>query len=133
MRYAISYVSTAKKEMSEKEVGEILTSSEEYNNEKNITGLLLFSDGNFFQVIEGEEEKVKDLFETIKHDERHTNVIKLFEKPIYKPAFDGYISDYVTENTKYNPAKLKDYHLHLEVLDSKTRHAVNNVLRAFIY
>lgn len=133
MRYAISYVSSAKNNISEKEVEEILDSAEEYNNTGDITGLLLFSEGNFFQVIEGEEKKVRELFENIKNDERHTNIIKLFEKPIHKPAFDGYRSDYVTENTKFNSAKLRDYHRHVEVLDTKTQQAVENVLRAFIY
>lgn len=132
MRYAISYVSSANKNLSEKEIGEILSSSEEYNNKENITGLLLFSEGNFFQVLEGEKEKVKKLFSIIKNDNRHTHVIKLFETPIHKAAFDGYRSDYVTENTKFNFGKIRDYYHHLEVLDPKTKQAVGNVLRVFI-
>jgi len=56
MRYAISYVSTATKDLKQNEIEKILYSSEKQNNIDNITGLLLFSEGNFFQVIEGKKE-----------------------------------------------------------------------------
>ncbi|TBW30361.1 BLUF domain-containing protein [Gramella sp. KN1008] len=133
MRYAICYVSTAKEGISDQEIEEILNNSEENNNKKDITGLLLYSEGNFFQVIEGVKEDVKTLYERIKRDKRHSNVIKLFETSIHKPSFDGYRSDLVTETTKFNPVKMQDYRHHLEVLDPKTKQAVENVLRAFIY
>lgn len=56
MRYAISYVSTAKKSLSETEIRQILNDSENNNNKQNITGLLLYSEGNFFQIIEGDQK-----------------------------------------------------------------------------
>lgn len=133
MRYAISYVSTASGELNQKDIEDILQNAEKRNNQGDITGLLLYSEGNFFQVIEGVEEKVKKLFETIKRDKRHLNIIKLFETSIHKPSFDGYKSDFITETTKFDPVKIQDYRHHLEVLDSGTKQAVESVLKAFIY
>lgn len=66
MRYAITYVSTATPELANSGVEEVLKFSKEWNNKHNITGLLLYSDGNFFQILEGEKEIVQDLFNTIK-------------------------------------------------------------------
>ncbi|MBQ0737313.1 BLUF domain-containing protein [Mesonia mobilis] len=43
-------------------------------------GLLLFSYGNFFQVIEGETAKVNNLWQKIKKDDRHKSIIKIFEE-----------------------------------------------------
>jgi len=56
MRYAIVYVSTASNELKDEEIQNILSSSNTWNNKNDITGLLLFSEGNFFQIIEGEKK-----------------------------------------------------------------------------
>lgn len=132
MRYAISYVSTAKKELSTKEVDEILTSAEEYNTKNGFTGLLLYSEGNFFQVLEGEKEQVENLFETIKKDSRHFNLIKIFGKCIDKPSYDGYKSDFISENSRYDISRLKNYQHYIEILDKPTQQAIRPILEAFI-
>ncbi len=132
MRYAISYVSTASPKLSEDGIEEILTRSEDKNNKKGITGLLLFSEGNFFQIIEGEEMRVKSLFQTIKEDQRHHNLIKLFEKPIKKDSFDGYKCDFISENARFDISRLRNYQHYIEVLDNQTKQAVTGILEAFI-
>jgi len=132
MRYAISYVSTAAKDLQEGEIQKILYSSENQNNKDNITGLLLFSEGNFFQVIEGEKEEITELYQKITNDPRHHNIIKLFQKPIHKKSFDGYKSDFISEDAKYNSARLNNYEKYIEVLDEPLQRAVSNILKAFI-
>ena len=132
MRFAISYVSTVDRELNEKEIIEVLDWSKNWNNNHNITGLLLYSEGNFFQVIEGEEEDIKSLFERIKQDSRHHNIIKIFEREIHKEAFDGYISDFVSENTQYKRKTVENYINHIKVLDESTQKAVINILGHFI-
>jgi len=132
MRYAISYVSTATKDLKQNEIEKILYSSEKQNNIDNITGLLLFSEGNFFQVIEGKKEDITKLYKKIENDSRHHNIIKLFQKPIHKEAFDGYKSDFISEDAKYNSARLNDYEKYIEVLDEPLQRAVSNILKAFI-
>ncbi|CAL65363.1 BLUF domain-containing protein [Christiangramia forsetii] len=132
MRYAISYVSTASKDLQENEIQRILYSSEDQNNKDNITGLLLFSEGNFFQVIEGRKEDVTELYRKIENDRRHHNIIKLFQKPIHNESFDGYKSDFISEDAKYNSARLNNYEKYIEVLDEPLQRAVSNILKAFI-
>jgi len=132
MRYAISYVSTAKKNLSNSEISQILIESERVNNSKDITGLLLYSEGNFFQIIEGDQKQIIQLYETIKEDSRHYNIIKLFGKEIKKEAFDGFKSDFISEDARYSSARLQNYEHYLEVLDKPTKNAVANILKAFI-
>ena len=132
MRYAISYVSTAERSLSETEIRQILNDSEINNNKQNITGLLLYSEGNFFQIIEGDQKHIVQLYETIEDDSRHFNVIKLFGKEIKKESFDGYKSDFISEDARYSSARLQNYEHYLEVLDKPTKNAVANILKAFI-
>lgn len=57
------------------------------NGIKNITGILLYSHGTFFQVLEGDESAVDAIFESIKKDKRHTNVTLIEKLPITERMF----------------------------------------------
>lgn len=55
------------------------------NNQKlGVTGVLMVSGNLFFQVIEGPEEKVDELFHQILQDDRHTRVLKLADERAVK-------------------------------------------------
>jgi hypothetical protein len=55
--------------------------SRHYNAQHQLTGLLLYSDERFVQVVEGEETAVRALFARIQQDARHTQVVTLSEGP----------------------------------------------------
>jgi hypothetical protein len=57
------------------------------NMRLNITGLLLYGNGNYLQVLEGEEKQVKRLFEIIRNDRRHFSVEMLSGGPIPMRVF----------------------------------------------
>lgn len=132
MRYAIVYVSTASNDLKEPEIKTMLEESVIWNNRHGLTGILLYSEGNFFQIIEGEETVILDLFESIKQDPRHHNVIQIFGKEIHKEAYDGYKSDFIYSNADYNSKKFETYLEQIEVLDDSTQKAVKNMLKVFI-
>lgn len=132
MRYAISYVSSAARDLTETDINEILNGSEINNNRQDITGLLLYSEGNFFQVIEGDREIIHQLYSKILKDSRHFNVIKLFEKEIHKEAYDGYKSDFISEDARYSTSDFKYYQHYLEVLDKPAKQAASQILKSFI-
>lgn len=131
MRYAISYVSTCDLN-SREEIEKLLEQTQISNLKKNISGILLFSEGNFFQVIEGEEDQIKSLFSAISSDERHHNLIKIFERPIQTDLYDGYECDFVSEETRISENKLEYYTQYLQTLDSPSQAVAKNVLRAFL-
>ncbi len=64
------------------EIDTIQKKSRANNAEVGITGMLLFDQGSFFQVIEGERAVVEALFEVICEDEHHTNVAKILLESI---------------------------------------------------
>ncbi|WP_232224010.1 BLUF domain-containing protein [Gillisia sp. CAL575] len=132
MRYAIVYVSTASNNLKDEEIQNILSSSNTWNNKNDITGLLLFSEGNFFQIIEGEKKTITELFETIQEDDRHHNIMQIFGKDIHKDAYDGYVSDCVSDQSDYEPEKFQHYLNHIKVLDKTAQKAVENILKVFL-
>ncbi len=73
------YVSFATGDLREPELTEILRKSRENNERDSLTGMLLYKDRRFMQVLEGEEAKVRTTYERILKDSRHRDVITLLE------------------------------------------------------
>lgn len=114
------------------EVRSILNDACEFNDKNDITGLLIYSEGNFFQLIEGEKELIKELYyDKIRKDPRHNNLISFVETDITKPAFDGFYCTKEASRLSVNRSKLKIYFDHIKVLDHTNRKAVLEVLKSF--
>jgi FAD-dependent sensor of blue light len=83
----LAYVSAEVRPLTEAEIKALMTFSAERNVKAGITGLLLYKDGKFLQLIEGPELEIDALFARIRSDSRHHNVIKLFRTPIAERGF----------------------------------------------
>lgn len=75
----IVYASQASESLTEAHILEILRSSQTRNNQVKVSGLLLFTDRQFLQFIEGPPEEVKALFARIAKDPRHHDLRILSE------------------------------------------------------
>jgi len=60
----------------------LLELSRKNNEANNWTGMLLYRDGDFLQVLEGEEDVVKKVCQKIYKDNRHTGVLELDKSEI---------------------------------------------------
>ena len=60
-------------------IDDIVETAARNNQRDNLTGALVFSDGIFMQVLEGDEAAVRETFERISRDNRHCDVAVLFE------------------------------------------------------
>lgn len=80
--YQIIYVSSAQTPFTAEDLAELLRKARDKNRMLKVTGLLLYKDGNFIQVLEGQEGTVKQLYATIEQDFRHHSIIKLSEATI---------------------------------------------------
>jgi acylphosphatase len=78
------------KNISEDEVIQIAEHSSFKNKKRGITGVLLYVDGSIIQILEGEKEKVLNLYDIIKEDNRHTSIIKIDESNIEKRHFENW-------------------------------------------
>lgn len=80
--YRIIYLSSAKKMMSDLELNLLLEQARNKNKALDITGVLLYFDGDFMQVIEGDETNVKNLYHSIVCDPSHSTIICVFSQEI---------------------------------------------------
>ncbi len=81
------------------EVSRILLKSKSNNAKRMIGGVLYYADGYFFQVLEGEEAIVSDLYKKISQDDRHSNVKVLIEGHIDKPQFSNWSMHFVAADS----------------------------------
>lgn len=87
MLISLIYGSTATNDMTDHDLLELLNTSEANNSSLGVTGMLLYRDGNFLQVLEGEEEVVNSLYQRIATDPRHRSVMTIFKRSIPKREF----------------------------------------------
>ena len=92
----IVYSSLATKKMLKSDLYMILRQARLNNEQSGVTGILIFSDGYFFQVLEGEENIVADLYQTISADDRHSEIQLLLEEDIEKRSFPDWGMAYAT-------------------------------------
>lgn len=88
--YTLVYISNAIQLFEERELEELFASTKASNSLKNITGILLYRDGTFMQIMEGNQEDVEKLFKTIERDPRHNNILRILQRNIEKPLFSHY-------------------------------------------
>ena len=81
------YVSSELVDYDENRLIELLTLARKKNERHNITGLLLYQDGCFMQVIEGSEKDIDQLSANIKNDKTHTGILCLVKHPIENRDF----------------------------------------------
>ena len=72
--YYIIYLSAGVNWFTQAELEALLAISNTQNRLNNITGLLLYADGNFIQLLEGDEATVKAVYKKISSDQRHKGV-----------------------------------------------------------
>lgn len=58
-------------------LGTLVSRARQKNTNLHVTGILIFSGSQFFQVLEGDEQVVDALFSQIRNDPRHTDVVEL--------------------------------------------------------
>jgi hypothetical protein len=84
------YVSNRKSTCTEVEIENILASCKKNNPSLEITGVLLYSDAKFIQMVEGESKVITSLYDKIKLDNRHSNAMMISYGPIKERAFPSW-------------------------------------------
>ena len=85
--YYLVYSSTAVPGLSEEDLRDILQDSYLRNSNANLTGMLLYCNGKFLQVLEGAKEDVHALYYHINKDLRHKDLTVLLEGTIPERNF----------------------------------------------
>lgn len=108
--HTICYVSKANPNLKNEEIIALFKQTEQNNRLNNVSGILLHSLGNFFQVLEGDEKYITDIYEKqILEDSRHSNVFEVYRGNISKPVFSNYLSHFQTITTSIQLEKIRNY------------------------
>jgi hypothetical protein len=75
--FFLVYVSSATRPFSREDLRVLLETCRKNNAELGVKGMLLYKDGNFTQVLEGDEGAVRGLYDRIAADLRHGGEITL--------------------------------------------------------
>lgn len=81
------YLSAAVTNMEEVDLACLLAQARRRNEQLGITGMLVYADGNFLQVLEGEPDILEDLLNVIREDPRHTRFMVLVDRTITEREF----------------------------------------------
>lgn len=90
MLKSIIYVSSATDSLSKDALLDILNKSSVNNTALGLTGMLLYYDESFIQVLEGDEDKLELLMNKISQDKRHKNVVVINEEYISQREFSSW-------------------------------------------
>ena len=75
--YHLVYSSRAVHPFSKEELINLLTTSRIANKKTGITGMLIYMQGKFIQVLEGDQQKVEAIYKKIQDDPRHKQISKV--------------------------------------------------------
>jgi hypothetical protein len=92
----IIYSSAAVVPFSELELQRLLLQARENNTRLGVTGMLLYQEGSFLQVVEGEGPLLETLFQRIAADKRHQRVITLLRREVEARHFGDWAMGFVS-------------------------------------
>jgi hypothetical protein len=96
MLYQVIYSSKSSTPMQTDDLEDILENARENNFEAGITGALVYIEGFFLQILEGEAEAVHELMARISKDLRHETVTVLTQGETAAPLFSDWRMAYLS-------------------------------------
>lgn len=79
--HKLLYVSSTRRDFPQSELKAILSAARVNNASLGVTGLLLYVDGGFLQVLEGEQDTLHQLYGVIAKGRRHWDAKLLLDQP----------------------------------------------------
>ena len=91
----ISYVSSCLFPLEARIISDILEESIRNNQRDGVTGVLMYHDRMFFQIIEGKSQLVAQCYDRICADRRHTGISKTLDEMVEGRSFPNWVMGYV--------------------------------------
>ncbi len=134
--YQLLYRSKAKEGLTSEDLVSILKASRKNNSMDGISGILIYRQGYFLQILEGPEEKVVERYTIINKDPRHTDIKILAREKKFPRIFTDWSMGYLDENTPNSGVKIEtlnqlhDYAIkNAQPIDPKVIQSILNTFR----
>lgn len=85
--HRVVYLSTATQHFPPEAIEDLLVGAREANKAAGVTGVVIFHDGSFFQVLEGPKDAVLGSMDRIRADSRHAGIIMLENRACVRTTF----------------------------------------------
>uniref|UniRef100_UPI0035596A52 BLUF domain-containing protein n=1 Tax=Winogradskyella sp. TaxID=1883156 RepID=UPI0035596A52 len=82
MYYSVIYQSKAQYNFTSKDIELMLMRAKQKNKKNNITGCIVYANDKFIQLIQGPKDAILKLYDEIKADDRHFDVVTLHNQQI---------------------------------------------------
>jgi hypothetical protein len=99
--YCLVFTSVATRKVSDEDLKGLLVKSRQNNLALNITGMLLYLDPYFMQILEGDESIIDEKFKKILNNEMHHKVSLIYKKPIKERSFSKWTMGFNKIETQY--------------------------------
>lgn len=94
MPYSLMYKSQALVDFNRHELRILLSQSRKNNIKLGVTGILLYANRTFIQLLEGDKDTVLSLYQEIRNDSRHRNITTLMQKEVEKRMYADWAMSY---------------------------------------
>lgn len=84
------YTSVATRKIPPAELKELLETARRNNIRDGLTGMLLYEDGTFIQVLEGDDDSVETTYERISKDPRHSKIVLIAKFELEHRSFNDW-------------------------------------------
>jgi len=136
MLKTICYISVTKDNVSEEKIDEMLDSLVKKNAAINISGIIIYNNNNFLQIIEGKDIIINILYNKIKKGPRHHHIIKLIDCPIEQTIFEEYKTSFTLIKNSEEMNNLTEYLQWIKLSDVQeakdSSHIIENYLQKII-
>lgn len=116
MIYQLTYCSKAVPHISPKDMADILEVAIKNNKENDLTGCLVFIENTFIQILEGEKQKVEDLYKNLMFDDRHREIKLISQGTTQKRFFSEWGMAYYPFSKKSKGSEMELFNRNLDIL-----------------
>lgn len=126
MEYIICYISNVSASLDKTKLDKLMNAWKIKNAKRNINGILLYSEGNFFQVMEGAKKDVLGLWDKIRNDPRHYGLIQILGRDLERGCFNKFEADVLNEGLM--PEQIET----IQSLPCEYQKVIKTMLRNFV-
>ncbi|MFK7848669.1 MAG: BLUF domain-containing protein [Rhodothermales bacterium] len=94
------YISASTVSFSTEDLTTLLEKARSKNSQVDVSGMLIYHEGSFFQVLEGPEEEVYRIYDMIADDPRHDEVRLLLKSVVEQRSFENWSMGFVNPDQK---------------------------------
>lgn len=105
----VVYISNALRLIEKEQLDELFYQSVKNNETNEITGVLLYKEGTFIQILEGEDQILSDMLKVIERDKRHNNIMIVLDRIITKRLFTNFKTGLSTLNNDLHLSSLESF------------------------